>query len=52
MPLAAVAARKMPPAEDLLVTSVFQVLAGENMQTFTLGDLMKRLRAPRADAFM
>ena len=48
MPLAAAAATKKTPSDKQLVTSVEEILAGEDVQSFALSALMTRLRKPHA----
>jgi len=50
MPLAAAAATKKMPSDKQLVMSVEEILAGEDVQSFALSALMKRLRERRAVA--
>ena len=44
MPLAAAAATKKMPSDKQLVMSVEEILGGEDVQSFALSALMKRLR--------
>ena len=50
MPLAAAAATKKLPSDKQLVMSVEEILAGEDVQSFALSALMKRLRERRTVA--
>ena len=52
MPLAAAAATKKMPSDKQLVMSVEEILAGEDVQSFALSALMKRLRECRAVAVL
>ena len=47
MPLAAAAKKAAAPSDRELVTAVEEILAGEDVQSFNIKDLMRRLSALR-----